>query len=100
MTAHAISRLAPVINDVTDALDHTTCFFERLRVLLSSALGELHDLTLHMPDGGGAVSATVVNRLYDNWLIFEVAGEKLAELEQIVCAINEKAHAERRAVSA
>lgn len=99
-SAPAIERAAPTINSVTGALDDATCLFERLRVLFSSALGEMHELATSMPSAGGNVPASIVGRFYDNWLICEVVGEKLAELEAIVVAINDKAHAERRAVAA
>lgn len=98
--APAIQAGKPTINSVTGALNDTECLIERLRVLLGSATAELHEVSAELPLGGGAIAGASVRRLYDNWLVFEIVGEKLAELEAIVSAINEKAHSERRAVLA
>jgi hypothetical protein len=95
-----LERPTPIINSVTGALDNVTCAIERLRVLFNDALGELHDLSVASPVNGGTVNAAFSSRLSDNWLIFEVVSGLLVDVEAIVGAINEKAHAERRAVAA
>lgn len=92
----AIERSGPTVNSVTGALDDAVCHFERLRVLFASALGEMHELTNGLPVAGGHVSAPIVSRFADNWLICEIVGEKLVELETVVGAICEKAHTDRR----
>lgn len=90
-----IERQAPVINNVLGALDGSTCAIERLRILFDDAIGEMHELVVHLPGDGGEVDRGTVNRLYNNWIIFEVFRGLFAEFERDLIAINNKAHAQR-----
>lgn len=96
----AIERSKPTINDVPAALDAASCFSERVGILLRNTLGEMHEVVTALPAAGGEIGRGDVSRLYDSWIILEVVGEKLAELDDIVAAICQRAHSEAREVAA
>lgn len=83
---------SPIVHDVPQALDDLSCRVERLGVVLGEAIGELHDVTTNLPAHGGQVEKHAVNRLHNNWLILEVAAEKLSEIERVVTATTTAAY--------
>lgn len=98
--APAVQWASITVNSVTGALDEASCRMERLRCLFQSALHELHELAVELPSRGGTISASTASRIFDNWMLLVVAGEKLEELEQLVTATTSKAYDDRRAVVA
>lgn len=88
----AIEPPTPIIHSVTGALDLLGCYAERLQALLDSNIDDFNALVLEseqMPVG-------LKSRAYSIWMIFVIADEKLTEIHQIIDAINDKAHAEKR----
>jgi hypothetical protein len=92
----AIEQAPPTINSVPGALEDLVVMAERLQALFDSNIA---DFTSDIVEAE-ALPARMRDRTTSIWLIFLVASEKLAELSKIIEAVNEKAHAERRAVAA
>jgi hypothetical protein len=92
----AIEIRKPIINDLPGALDDTGCLVERLRALLDSNVADLNELIVE----NAALPEALKFNAYTVWMIFLTIGEKLEEVHHLIDAMNDKAHAERRAVSA
>ncbi|MDO7843434.1 hypothetical protein [Sphingomonas immobilis] len=87
----AIVHSVPTINSVTGALDDIGCSIERLDALFKSNTADFGEF---LEDD--AIPEGVRNRLYNAWMIYILAGEKLDELSAVIGATTEKAYADLR----
>jgi len=77
----------PIINSASGALEDASCMIERLRTLLKSNGADFDDAFL---DPGAALSEYCRMRAASISMIYTIAEEKLAEIDSLICEINEK----------
>lgn len=94
--APAFQRGKMTVSSVTGALDELCCAAERLRALLDSNIADMHELVVQAND----LPESMEKRTTDIWMIFILAGEKLAELEDLIIAVTSKAYYDRQAAAA
>jgi hypothetical protein len=89
-TKPAIEWAPPVINNVPRALGDLACLIDRLRALLDSNIEGMREAFIDVPVEGPGLS----KQAYTLWMIFVLAGEKLAEIDTITAAVCEVAQTE------
>lgn len=89
----------PVVNSLTGALETLGCQIERLIALFDTALGEANEIAVNLPTDGSGFHPSYATRAYDNWLMLEIAGGELRQVDRVVQALVDKALADRSAAA-
>lgn len=80
---------SPTVNCVRSALDDASCRIERLRALYRSNLQDMHEHLVTPPDDMPKRYADLICSI---WMIFELADEKLEEVDKLIAAITSAAN--------
>lgn len=81
---------APTVTNIPRALDDTSCSVERLTALFKSNTSDFQELI----EAGHLKEGWPSDRAYAIWMIYVLAGEKLAEIDAMISALTGAAHAQ------